>query len=170
MSFFNNILKVFLGDKSKKDLKKFQPLVEKINLEYEKIQSLSNDDLREKTSLLKNKINESRQNEDKQIIKIKNEIKNENDFDKKDTLYKEIDLIEKEASVKVKECLNSILPESFAVMKETASRFFHNTKIIVKANEKDRALSQNCDYVYLENENAVWLNEWNAAGKKILWI
>ena len=169
MSFFNNILKVFLGDKSKKDLKKFQPLVEKINLEYEKIQSLSNEDLRKKTSLLKKKINESRQNEDKQIIKIKNEIKNENDFDKKDILYKEIDLIEKEASVKVKECLNSILPESFAVMKETASRFFHNTKIIVKANENDRALSQSCDYVYLENDNAVWLNEWNAAGKKILW-
>ena len=102
MSFFNNILKVFLGDKSKKDLKKFQPLVEKINLEYKKIQSLSNDDLRKKTSLLKKKINESRQNEDKQIIKIKNEIKNENDFDKKDSLYKEIDLIEKEASIKVK--------------------------------------------------------------------
>ena len=54
-------------------------------------------------------------------------------------------------------------------MKETASRFFHNTKIIVKANENDRLLSQSCDYIYLENDNAVWLNEWNAAGKKILW-
>ena len=169
MSFFNNILKVFLGDKSKKDLKKFQPIVEKINLEYKKIQSLSNDDLRKKTSSFKKMIHESRKIEDKKIIKIKNEIKNENDFDKKDSLYKEIDLIENEASNKVKECLNNILPESFAVMKETASRFFHNTKIIVKANENDRLLSQSCDYIYLENDNAVWLNEWNAAGKKILW-
>ena len=169
MSFFNNILKAFLGDKSKKDLKKFQPIVEKINLEYKKIQSLSNDELRKKTSLFKKMINESRLIEDKQIIKIKNEIKNENDFDKKDNLYKEIDLIEKEASNKAKECLSNILPESFAVMKETASRFFHNTKIIVKANENDISLSQSCDYIYLENDNAVWLNEWNAAGKKILW-
>ena len=80
MSFFNNILKVFLGDKSKKDLKKFQPIVEKINLEYKKIQSLSNNDLRKITSLLKKKIKKSRQNEDEQIIRIKNEINNENNF------------------------------------------------------------------------------------------
>tara|TARA_B100000963_G_scaffold79091_1_gene67216 strand:+ start:7895 stop:11260 length:3366 start_codon:yes stop_codon:yes gene_type:complete len=169
MSFLNNILKVFLGDKSKKDLKKFQPIVEKINFEHNKIQSLSNEELRHKTSLLKKKISTSRQNQDKQIIKLKNEIKNEKNFDKKENFYKEIDLIEKKASINVKECLDDILPESFAVMKETASRFFHNPKIIVKANENDRLLSQVHDYVYLKDDSAVWLNEWDAAGKKILW-
>ena len=75
MSFFNNILKVFLGDKSKKDLKKFQPIVEKINLEYKKIQSLSNDDLRKKTSSFKKMIHESRKIEDKKIIKSKMKLK-----------------------------------------------------------------------------------------------
>ena len=70
MSFLNNILRIFLGDKSKKDLKKFQPIVEEINLKHREIQSLSNDDLRQKTFSFKKKIFESRQDEDKQIIKL----------------------------------------------------------------------------------------------------
>ncbi|MGP1990664.1 preprotein translocase subunit SecA [Zobellia laminariae] len=169
MSFLNSILKVFVGDKSEKDVKELQPLVEQIRSFEKQLEGISHDELREKTKTFKLKIAEDISEFTKKISELEEEVKASTDIDKNEDIYAEIDKL-KEESYKVSEAtLNEILPIAFAVVKETAKRFAQNKTIQVTASEYDRELSGSKDYVTLDGDSAIWKNSWNAAGKEVTW-
>jgi preprotein translocase subunit SecA len=169
MSFLNSVLKTFVGDKSQKDVKKMQPLVNEIRSFEAKLEGLSHDELRAKTAQFKAKIKEDRKSLDDQIEALKEEVTASTDIDKNEDIYAEIDKLKEEAYKVSEDTLNEILPEAFAVVKETAKRFANNTTLKVSASEYDRELSGDNDYVSLEGDNAVWKNSWDAAGKEVTW-
>ncbi|MDP2161166.1 MAG: preprotein translocase subunit SecA, partial [Flavobacterium sp.] len=141
MSILNSILKAFVGDKSEKDVKAIQPLIAKIKTFEANLSSLSHDELRAKTAYFKEKIKASRLTQDEKIASLKKEVEAISDFDKREDLYVLIDSLEKEAYDNSEKTLLEILPEAFAVVKETAKRFKDNTNVIVKATPKDIELS-----------------------------
>ena len=169
MSFLNSILKTFVGDKTKKDLSQITPLVTEINSHQKNLETLSHDELRQKTIIFKEEIAEKRKSFDLNILKLLEEVKLTSDIDLKESLYQQIDSQEEEAQNAVEEVLNKILPEAFAVVKETARRFVENTSIEVTASEYDRELSQQKEYIELKGDKAFWANSWDAAGKPITW-
>ncbi len=169
MSFINSILKVFVGDKSQKDVKAIQPLVTKIKSFESALSALSHDELRHKTEEFKSKIKSARAEKDQKIAQLKAEAEATSDIDKREDIYNEIDALEKEAYEISEKTLNEILPEAFAVVKETAKRFKENTSITVTATARDRELSSTKSYITLEGDKAIWANSWNAAGKEITW-
>ena len=163
------ILKLFVGDKSKKDLKLINPIIEKIHSFEQVMSSLSNDELRAQTNEFKNQINNSIAEINSQIDKIKKEIEEVTDFDKKEGLFSQIDKLNEEAYNVSEDTLNEILPKAFAVVKETAKRFVENKEVIVEANDNDIELSSRKDYIQIKNNNSYWKNTWDAAGKNIVW-
>jgi preprotein translocase subunit SecA len=169
MSIINSILKAFVGDKSEKDVKAIQPLVTKVKSFESALQVLSHDDLRAKTAQFKLKIQQARAEKDAKIASLKQDAEQTQDIDAREDIYAEIDTVEKEAYEISEKVLNEILPEAFAVVKETARRFKENTSISVTASPKDRELSASKSYIKIEGDNATWANSWNAAGKAITW-
>jgi preprotein translocase subunit SecA len=169
MSFINSILQVFVGNKSEKDVKAIQPLVAKIKTFEPVLAALSNDELRAKTNYFKSKIKEARAEKDAKIEALRSEAEAIEDIDKKEDVYSEIDALEKEAYEISEKVLDEILPEAFAVIKETARRFKENTEIKVTATPRDRELSANKPYITLDGDLSIWSNSWNAAGKEITW-
>ncbi len=169
MSLLNSVLKVFVGDKTKKDLAKILPLVEQINSHYKSFKDLSNDELRKKTFSFKNKLQSDLKLVNDQIQQIESKIKNIEDIDQKENLYQQIDDLTTESEKIIAQSLEELLPEAFAVVKETARRFVENTSLSVMANEFDRQLSQDKSYVNLKGDHAIWSNAWDAAGKPIVW-
>ena len=163
------ILKLFVGDKSKKDLKQINPIIEKIHSFEQEMNSLSNDELRAQTNEFKNQINNSIAEINSQINKIKKEIEEVTDFDKKEGLFSQIDKLNEEAYNLSEDTLNEILPKAFAVVKETAKRFVENKEVIVEANDNDIELSSRKDYIQIKNNKSYWKNTWDAAGKNIVW-
>ena len=169
MSIINSILKAFVGDKSDKDVKAIQPLVTKVKSFESALQALSHDELRAKTSQFKSKIQQARAEKDAKIASLKQDAEQTQDIDAREDIYAEIDSVEKEAYEISEKVLNEILPEAFAVVKETARRFKENSTITVTATPKDRELSSSKSYIKIEGENASWANSWDAAGKAITW-
>ncbi|MEL1247432.1 preprotein translocase subunit SecA [Flavobacterium helocola] len=169
MSIINSILKAFVGDKSEKDVKAIQPLINKVKSFESALQALSHDELRAKTAEFKAKIKNARAEKDAKIASLKQDAEQTQDIDAREDIYAEIDKIEKEAYEISEKVLNEILPEAFAVVKETARRFKENTSITVTATPKDRELSATKSYIAIEGDNATWANSWNAAGKAITW-
>ena len=163
------ILKLFVGDKSKKDLKIINPVIEKIHSFEQVMNSLSNDELRAQTNEFKNQINNSIAEINSRIDKIKKEIEEVSDFDKKEGLFSQIDELYEEAYNVSEDTLNEILPKAFAVVKETAKRFVENKEVIVEANDNDIALSSRKEYIQIKNNKSYWKNTWDAAGKNIVW-
>ena len=169
MSFLNSIIKTFVGDKTKKDLALIHPIVSKINEHFNSFESISNDELREKTAIFKNTIQKNLNENINGINEIKSQIENTPDIDQKELLYQKIDGLSLEGEKITASTLEEILPEAFAVVKETARRFVNNTQIEVTASEFDRAISQDNSYVNLKGDQAIWSNSWDAAGKPIVW-
>ena len=169
MSLINSILKAFVGDKSQKDVKAIQPLINKVKTFETALASLSHDELRAKTIEFKEKIKVARSEKDSKIEALKVEAENTTDIDKREDIYTEIDALEKEAYEISENVLNELLPEAFAVLKETAKRFKDNTSITVNATAKDRELSATKPYITIEGDKANWANSWDAAGKAITW-
>ena len=169
MSIINSLIKLFVGDKAKNDLKSIQPLVEKIKAYAAELEHISNDELRGKTIAFKEKIKEARATFDTQIADLQAQANATEDIDKKEDLYTEIDKLSAEAYQASEKVLNDILPEAFATMKETASRFATNETISVTATPRDRELSATHDYVTIEGDKAIWKNHWDAAGKDVTW-
>ena len=169
MSFINSILKVFVGDKSEKDVKALQGTVTKIKTFESSLASLSHDELRAKTTFFKDKIKEARAEKDAKIASLLKDAETIEDIDKREDIYASIDALEKEAYEISEKTLNEILPEAFAVVKETAKRFKENTQLVVTATPKDRELSATKSYINIVGDTAVWANSWNAAGKEITW-
>ncbi|SDG76681.1 protein translocase subunit secA [Flavobacterium omnivorum] len=169
MSFINSIIKVFVGDKSQKDVKALQPYLNKIKTFENPLMSLTNDELRARTAFFKAKIKEDRSEKDAKITALKQEVESILDIDKREDLYIAIDALEKEAYDISEKTLMEILPEAFAVVKETARRFKDNSQIVVIATPKDRELSATKSYITLDGDTAIWANSWSAAGKEITW-
>ncbi len=169
MSFINSVLKAFVGDKSQKDVKALQPLVKEIKSFETSLENLSHDELRNKTAEFKARIKKDRSDLDTQIAELEEEVKASTDIDKNEDIYSEIDRLKEEAYSISEKTLNDLLPEAFAVVKETAKRFVHNTTIEVTASEYDRELSGDKNYVTLDGDKAIWSNSWDAAGKEVTW-
>lgn len=169
MTFLDSVLKLFVGDKSKQDVKAISPIVDKIKSFESALESLSHDELRAKTAEFKAKIAEANKDIDNQITKLMDEAENTEDIDAREDIYEKVDRLKDDAYKITEDVLNDILPEAFAVVKETAKRFVANTQITVTANEFDRSLSGTKDYINLDGNKAVWANSWDAAGKPITW-
>ncbi|WP_417881908.1 preprotein translocase subunit SecA [Xanthomarina gelatinilytica] len=169
MTLLDSVLKIFVGDKSKQDVKAIMPIVNKIKTFEAALESLSHDALRAKTTAFKEQIAEARKPYHETIEKLMAEAEATEDIDKREDIYQEIDGIKDTIYQVTEEVLNEILPEAFAVVKETAKRFVNNTEITVTASTYDRELSGEKDYVSLDNEKAIWSNSWDAAGKPITW-
>ncbi|HEX8270366.1 MAG TPA: preprotein translocase subunit SecA [Flavobacterium sp.] len=169
MSFINSILKTFVGDKSQKDVKALQGNLNKIKAFEASLASLSHDELRAKTADFKQRIQQARAEKDSKIAALKQEVETIEDIDKREDIYLSIDALEKEAYEISEKTLLEILPEAFAVVKETAKRFKDNTEVRVNATAKDRELSATKSYITLDGDTAIWANSWNAAGKEITW-
>ncbi|ETN96029.1 preprotein translocase subunit SecA [Zhouia amylolytica] len=169
MSLMDSLIKVFIGDKAKKDVKEIQPIVDKIKAVEKSLSDLSHDELRAKTEAFKQQIKDARASIDEQIKSLQQEAETNEDIDKREDIYNQIDQLLEEANLIDENTLNEILPEAFAVVKETAKRFANNETITVTASPFDRELSGIHDYVTLDNEKAVWNNSWNAAGKEVTW-
>ncbi|MBC8046041.1 MAG: preprotein translocase subunit SecA, partial [Fimbriimonadaceae bacterium] len=159
------------GSKHEKDVKAIEPLVGKINAEFAKLSSLSHDELRSKTHEFKVRIKEHLKSIDAEIAKLKaeGEALDIDEVGEKDAIYKKIDVEIKDRDKEIEKILFEILPEAFAVVKETAKRFSENGEIIVTANQLDRDLSVTKDFVTIEEDKATYKNEWLAAGGSIKW-
>ncbi|NJB72374.1 preprotein translocase subunit SecA [Saonia flava] len=169
MSFINSVLKVFVGDKSQKDVKELQPLVNKIKSFEKEFEGLSHDALRQKTVDFKSRIKEGYKDISEKINQLMEEVKVSTDIDKNEDIYAEIDTYKEEIYKRSQDTLNDILPEAFAVVKETAKRFANNETLSVTATEYDRLLSGSADYITLNGDKASWKNSWDAAGKEVTW-
>ena len=169
MDFINKILKVFVGDKSQKDIKEIKPLVDKIKTIEPTLTNLSHDDLRAKTAAFKAQIQDSISEINSTISALKEDIEATTDIDKKEELYLKIDKLNDEAYAVTEQVLLDILPEAFAVVKETARRFTDEDTVSVTASTYDRELSGTKDYVALEGDQAVWQTSWDAAGTPVVW-
>ena len=169
MGILDNVLKLFVGDKSKKDISDIQPIVAQIKKQESVIEELSIDQLRAKTTEFKNKIKADQKEIQDQINALEKESSEIDDINKKEDLYKEIDQLKDDKYLTEVKTLEELLPEAFAVMKETAKRFKNNETLIVNATPFDREISATKDYVNLDGEKAIWQNSWDAAGKKITW-
>ena len=169
MSIINSLLKVFLGDKSGKDLKKLSPLVDDINEHFNKMSSYSNDQLRDKTIGFKKMIFEKTSSVNKSIDELNTKISIEKSNTNKEDLFKQVELLEEELIGIKAEVLNELLPEAFAVVKETARRFFENEEIQVNASDFDKEIATKKSYAKITNNKAIWKNNWDAAGKNVVW-
>ena len=169
MGILDNVLKLFVGDKSKKDISDIQPIVAQIKKQESVIEELSIDELRAKTTEFKNKIKADQKEIQDQINALEKESSEIDDINKKEDLYKEIDQLKDDRYLTEVKTLEELLPEAFAVMKETAKRFKNNETLIVNATPFDREISAIKDYVNLDGEKAIWENSWDAAGKEITW-
>lgn len=170
MSIIEKVLKGFLGDKNQKDVKELQKYADSALQAEKEISSLSIDGLRAKTQEFKAKLQEATKSQKDEIADLKSKAESIDNFDEKESIYEQIDKINKEAYEIEEKILLEILPEAFAVMKETAKRFVNNTSLEVTATPFDRELAGNKSYVELIGEDkAVWANSWDAAGKEVTW-
>ena len=169
MNILNSVLNVFVGDKSKQDVKALTPVVQKVKSFEKQLEALSHDELRAKTDEFKSKIQDARSVFEDKIVQLEAEADASEDIDRKEDIYLEIDGLKNESYKTTEDVLNTILPEAFAVVKETAKRFVANTTITVTASTYDRELSGTKPYITLDNEKANWANSWDAAGKAITW-
>ena len=156
---FGFITKLLGGNKSEKDVRTIEPIVEQILEEYEKLSTLSNDELRAKTIDFKERIQAHITEIDTEITDLKTEAESDDvSFDEKEELYKKIDGLEKDRDDKLEEILNELLPEAFAVMKETARRFTENETLTVTATDLDRDLAAKKDFITIDNDKAIYNN------------
>ncbi len=169
MSFLNKVLKGFLGDKNVTDLKEVKKVVGKIKAAEADIQQLSDDGLRNKTAEFREKIKAAAAHITSQIEATREQIKNSSNIDEKEALFTKVDTLNKEAYAAEEKVLDEILPEAFALIKETARRWAQNGEIRVTATDWDRQLAANKDFVEIQGEEAVWKKSWNAHGTEVVW-
>src|SRR6185312_10162672 len=162
---------LFGGNKSEKDVKKIVPLVGKINSCFDQYQSLSNDELRNKTVIFKERIKEYLKEIDDQIEIQKSEAEklDSADITGRDAIYRHIDEMRDDRDKKLEEILLEILPEAFAVVKETSRRFKDNPELESSATELDKEFALTKKYIRIEGDKAIYQNKWIAGGTEITW-
>ncbi len=168
--FTKGIAKLF-GTKSERDIKEVLPLIEEIKKEFEKLKNISDDDLRNKTSEFKNIIKEGNAIIQKEIDDLHQRIIDEPDLDidQKDDVFKKIDQLEKDKNKNIEEILLKLLPQAFAVVKETARRLAENKKLVVRATPLDKQMAATKPHITITGETAEWSNKWLAAGTEVEW-
>lgn len=166
-----SLLKKILGTKQDRDMGKYQGTVDQINANFAAYQNLSNDDLRRKTLEFRDRIAEYLKDIDAEIAAVNQQALDAEDFNDKESLFKEVDELRKQRNKALEEILLDILPEGFAVVKEASRRFSQNEEITVTATDHDRSLAAQPGktYVRIEGDRAIWKNRWTAAGGDIIW-
>ena len=167
---FNKILKSLFGDKSSRDMKLIQPLVEQVKAVYPEVQKLDNDALRARTKTLQQQVQNSAKEQKKRIEELKATIEN-TPIDERADIFAQIDKIEKEVLEIYEGALNEVMPEVFAIVKETARRFAENEETIVTANDFDRELAGDPkkDFITIDGDKAIYHNHWTAGGNDLKW-
>jgi preprotein translocase subunit SecA len=165
------MLKKMFGDKASKDLKTLNPYAQKVLAAEKSISILDNDGLRAKTQEFKKRIEDYISKEENEIKDLKQRIENDEDIavSEKESIYSTIDKLEKHSYEKSQEILDEILPEAFAVMKETSRRFKDNTVVEVTANDFDRELAATLESVNIKGDKACYDNQWLAGGNMMAW-
>ncbi|MDY0098381.1 MAG: preprotein translocase subunit SecA [Bacteroidales bacterium] len=169
MSIVDKVLGLFLGNKYERDIKEISPYVELIITEYEKLKGLPNDQLRKLSEELKKEIRRETEPEEQQIAKLREEAEKEDDVNKKEELYNEIDRTEKLVNEKLEKALDRLLPRAFAIVRETARRFKENPVLEVTALDYDKDLAATRESITIKGDKALWNNRWIAGGNEILW-
>lgn len=167
---FNDILKSLFGNKADRDMKELRPIVEQVNLEWEKIKVLTHDELRAVTDGMKQQVHEYIRAEEEEIQALKRQVEEEKpSIEEREKIYDRIDSLEEEIDKKVEAILTELMPKAFAVMKDTARRFAENEEIEVSATQFDRDLAVEHDFVEIEEDKAVYFNSWIAGGNEVTW-
>jgi preprotein translocase subunit SecA len=169
MSIVNRVLGLFLGNKYERDIKEISPYVELVHEEYSRIQSLTNDQLRDKTAELREEIRKNIAADEKEVHDLREKAEGEEDVYLKEEIYNNIDKLEKQIEEKLEGILDKCLPAAFAIVKETAKRFKQNSTIEVTARQYDRDLAATRPSIVIKGDKAVWSNKWNAGGNEITW-
>ncbi len=164
-----NIFKKVFGTKQDRDVKEYSNRVDEINEYFTNYRALSNDQLRNKTLEFRQRISEHLKGIDEDINEIKQKSKEETDLLVKEELYNEIDKLTKERDEHLEDILKELLPEAFAVVKETSRRFSESDTIEVTTTDRDRDLAATKSYVSVNGDKALWNNSWTAAGGEIVW-
>ena len=164
-----SILKKVFGSKADRDLKQIRPILNKVLEAYGPIDKLTNDELRAKTEELKARLRDCEAPFEKRIAEIKAKMEEDIPVHEKESLATESDKLVKDEDAEIERVLDEVLPEAFAIMKSTARRFKENATIEVTANNFDRALSVNHDFVHIEGDKAVYQNHWVAGGNEVTW-
>ena len=169
--FFDKALTAVMGDKKKKDIKEAMPLVQLVNVEFSKIHGLTIDQLRGKTQEFRQIITQELADIDQEIAELNEAVNTDHDMntDDKEALYKDIDKLIKKRDEELEVILLDLLPEAFAVVKETAKRFKDNPQIRATATDLDRELALIKDHITIEGNQVVYQNAWEAAGNVITW-
>ena len=156
------------GNKSQRDLKEITPYVEKIKAVYPSIQALSNDELRAKVDEIKQRIQDYVADERAKVDQLRAGIEDK-ELEEREAIWAEVDKIEKTITDKMEVVLEEVLPEVFAIMKDTARRFSESSEVVVTANDFDRNLAATHDFVRIEGDKAIYANHWMAGGNEITW-
>ena len=165
---FNEFLSKLFGNKATRDMKEIVPWVEKVKAAYPAISQLSNDELRAKTKELQQYIKDSATEQRAKIEELKAKVE-ETELEEREGLFAQIDKLEKEVLDRYEKALDEILPQAFAIVKDTARRFSENTEIEVTATDFDRELAATKDFVRIEGDKAIYQNHWMAGGSEITW-
>jgi preprotein translocase subunit SecA len=170
MSIINSLISGFFGNKSEKDYKNALPVVAQVNAFTAELINLSNDELRENSAAMRLAIKEIIQGEEQEIADLKARIESDEiPMEDRERVFSQIDKLEVQIKDKLEVKLNELLPQAFAVVKETARRFKENTEIVVTAQDFDRDLAAYKDSVIIQGEKAIWKNHWMAGGNDITW-
>lgn len=164
-----NLIKKMFPSKKDRDVKSLEPIVTAVNEEYVKLHNLSDDELRGKTAEFKQRIQDHTEEIRNLIAETQEQAKSETDVNEKDRLFKEVDELKKAHYEQVDEILEQIMPEAFAVVKETARRFTENGELSVTANDYDRSLASSREHIQIQGDQAIWKNSWLAADARIDW-
>ena len=170
MSFFLKVLSNFFGNKSQKDIKELTPVLQKIKQEYLRFPTMSNDELRAESAMLRLKIRNYIKVEEDEIATLKERAESgEIPIEEGEKLYDRVDKLEEVILKKIEEILNEVLPTAFAIVKDTARRFVENETIVVTATDFDRDLSITKDFIEIDGDKAIYKNEWIAGGSPQKW-
>ena len=170
MDIVSNIIKLFFGSKTDKDRKQIEPYVQKIKDIYPSIERLSNDELREHSAALMKQIADFIASDEAHIAEQKVKLEHpDTTLAEKEKISKDIEQTTKRIDDKIEQKLDEILPEAFAIMKDTARRFTQNETVVVTANDFDRNLAAKKDFVTIEDDKAIYATHWVAAGNDLKW-
>ena len=169
MGIIDGFLTKLFGNKSDRDIKEIMPYVIAANEEYAKLANLSNDELRQQSIELQQIIQDRISDENKQIADLRQQIEQEEDIEKKEGLYNQIDKLEEAIDEKIAVVLDELLPRAFAIIKDTARRFKEHTEVEVTATQFDRDIAAVRDSVEIRGDKAIWFNTWTAGGSPITW-
>ena len=164
----NEFLTKLFGNKSQRDLKEITPWVDKVKAVYPSIQALSNDELRARVDVIKQRIQDAVADEKAKVNELRGSIDTK-ELEAREAIWAEVDKIEKTITEKMEVVLDQSLPEVFAIMKDTARRFKENPEVVVTATPFDRELAPRHDFVRIEGDKAIYQNHWKAGGNEITW-